>query len=148
MGTGNTISYNGKSTRTTSGSVNTKNTPAISPFFFGVVTYVNTETRAIQFTTLKNNVGPVKTGDAVPSYKDNITLPQLDDVVPLFIGPSFESGMLGESDTSTVYYLNPISNLQELDKNGLIRSNKVSASPDNVNPTNLDYKKASNGFTR
>jgi hypothetical protein len=147
MGTGNTISYNAK-TKPSSGNVGSKNTPNMSPFFYGVVTYVNAETRAIQFTTLKNNIGPVKLGDAVPSYKDNITLPQLDDVVPLFIGPSFESSLLGEQDTSTVYYLNPISNLQELDKNGLVRSSKISASPDSVNPSKMDYKMAQNGFIK
>lgn len=147
MGTGNTISYNTK-TKPSSGNVGSKNTPNMSPFFYGVVTYVNAETRAIQFTTLKNNIGPVKLGDAVPSYKDNITLPQLDDVVPLFIGPSFESSLLGEQDTSTVYYLNPISNLQELDKNGLVRSSKISASPDSVNPSKMDYKMAQNGFIK
>ena len=148
MGTGNTISYNGKNSKITSSNVGTKNTPNMSPFFYGVVTYINAETRAIQFNTLKNNVGPIKVGDAVPSYKDNITLPQLDDVVPLFIGPSFESGMLGEQDTSTVYYLNPISNLQELDKNSLVRSNKISATPDNTNPTDMDYNMAQNGFIK
>lgn len=147
MGTGNTISYNTK-TKPSSGNVGSKNTPNMSPFFYGVVTYVNAETRAIQFTTLKNNIGPVKLGDAVPSYKDNITLPQLDDVVPLFIGPSFESSLLGEQDTSTVYYLNPISNLQELDRNGLVRSSKISASPDSVNPSKMDYKMAQNGFIK
>jgi hypothetical protein len=147
MGTGNTISYNTK-TKINTSNVESKNTPNMSPFFFGIVTYVNPQTRAIQFNTLKNNIGPIKVGNAVPSYKDNITLPQIDDVVPLFIGPNFESGMLGEQDTSTVYYLNPISNLQELDKNGLIRSSKVSASPDSVNVSKLDYKKALNGFTK
>ena len=147
MGTGNTISYN-KKTKPNTSNIGSKNTPNMSPFFFGVVTYVNTQTRAIQFNTLKNNIGPIKVGDAIPSYKDNITLPQIDDVVPLFIGPSFESGILGEQDTSTVYYLNPISNLQELDKNGLVRSSKISASPDSVNPSKLDYKKALNGFTK
>ena len=147
MGTGNTISYN-KKTKPNTSNIGSNNIPNMSPFFFGVVTYVNTQTRAIQFTTLKNNIGSVKLGDAIPSYKDNITLPEIDDVVPLFIGPSMESSLLGEQDTSTVYYLNPISNLQELDKNGLIRSSKISASPDSVNPLKMDYKMALNGFTK
>ena len=147
MGTGNTISYNTK-TKSNVGNVGSKNLPNMSPFFYGVVTYVNPETRAIQFTTLKNNIGPVKLGNAVPSYKENITLPEIDDVVPLFIGPSFESSLIGEQDTSTVYYLNPISNLQELDKNGLIRSSNISATPDSVNPSKLDYKMALNGFIK
>lgn len=146
MGTGATISYGSK--KSTSSGITTHNIPNMSPYFYGVVTYVDPNTRVIQFTTLKNNIGPVKIGDAKPSYKDNITLPQIDDVVPLFIGPSMESSLLGEQDTSTVYYLNPISTLQELDKNSLVRSSNISANPPEVKPSKLDYKLANTGFVK
>lgn len=148
MGTNTTISYGNKSQKSISTSGNSFNTPSISPYFYGVVTFVNTETREVQFNTLKNNIGPIKLGKAKPSYKDNITLPQIDDVIPLFIGPSFESDLLGEQDTSTVYYLNPISNLQELNKNSLIRSSNISAKPSSVVPTIQDYKIANTGFIK
>jgi len=147
MGTGATISYGSKRSNS-SLNASSKNLPTMSPYFYGVVTYVNSSSREIQFNTLKNNVGPIKLGNAKPSYKDNITLPEIDDVVPLFIGPSMESSLLGEQDTSTVYYLNAISTLQELNKNSLIRSSQISATPANINPTKLDYKLANTGFVK
>lgn len=147
MGTGATISYGSKKPTTSSG-VSSQNLPSMSPYFYGVVTYVDPSSRLIQFNTLKNNVGPIKTGDAKPSYKDNITLPEVDDVVPLFIGPGVESSLLGENDTSTVYYLNSISTLQELNKNSLVRSATFSPTPPNVNPNTLDYKLANTGFIK
>ena len=147
MGTGATISYGSKKSTTSSGA-SSQNLPPMSPYFYGVVTYVDPTSREIQFNTLKNNIGVNKVGNAKPSYKDNITLPEVEDVVPLFIGPSMESSLLGEQDTSTVYYLNPISTLQELNKNSLVRSSNISATPPTVNPTKSDYKLANTGFVK
>ncbi len=56
--------------------------------------------------------------------------------------------VLSEQDTSTVYYLNPISTLQELNKNSLVRSSNISATPPTVNPTKLDYELANTGFVK
>jgi hypothetical protein len=111
----------------------------VSPYFYGVVTFVDPETRVIQYDTIENNIGTGKLGNAIPAYKDNITLPQVQDVVPLFTGPSFESGVLGEQYTKTVYYGNPISVLQELSENSLVRSSEFSAVPPEVIPDKENY---------
>lgn len=110
-----------------------------SPYFYGVVTFVDPETRTIQYDIIENNIGTGKLGNAIPAYKDNITLPQIQDVVPLFTGPSFESGVLGEQYTKTVYYGNPISILQELSENSLVRSSEFSAVPPEVIPNKENY---------
>lgn len=121
----------------------TRNT---SPYFYGVVTYVNSETRAIQYDVLENNIGSGRIGEAIPAYKDNITLPQLNDVVPLFNGPTVDSGLLGEQYSKTVYYLDPISNLGDLSENSLVRSTSFSALPPEVAPKTQNYLTSDIGF--
>ena len=88
---------------------------ATSPYFYGVVTGVDNESRRIVFDILSGqNIGPNQVGEAVPFYKDNLTLPQIGDIVPLLNGPSPESGILGEAESRTLFYLPPISVDQEL----------------------------------
>jgi hypothetical protein len=118
-----------------------------SPFFYGVVIFIDPSNRSIQYDVLENNIGTGKIGNAIPSYKDNITLPQINDVVPLFTAPSFESGLIGEQYTKTVYYLNPISNLGELSENGLVRTPEFSFVPAEVAPSQQDYLTSDIGFS-
>lgn len=117
-----------------------------SPYFYGVVTFVDPETRAIQFEILENNIGIGKIGNAIPAYKENITLPQLNDIVPLFTGPNFESAIIGEQYTKTVYYLNPISILQNLSDNSLVRSTELTAIPTEVLVEKENYLASDIGF--
>lgn len=121
-------------------------TKGTSPYFYGVVTYVNPETRAIQYDVLEDNISSGRIGEAIPAYKDNITLPQLNDVVPLFNGPTADSGLLSEQYSKTVYYLDPISNLGDLAENGLVRTTIFSPLPPEVNPDTKNYLTSDIGF--
>ena len=120
---------------------------ATSPYFYGVVTGVDNESRRIVFDILSGqNIGPNQVGEAVPFYKDNLTLPQIGDIVPLLNGPSPESGILGEAESRTLFYLPPISVDQELAQNTIVRTSVLSPSPVNLLPSQDNYLAVNNGF--
>ena len=120
---------------------------ATSPYFYGVVTGVDNESRRIVFDILSGqNIGPNQVGEAVPFYKDNLTLPQIGDIVPLLNGPSPESGILGEAESRTLFYLPPISVDQELAQNTIVRTSVLSPSSVNLLPSQDNYLAANNGF--
>jgi hypothetical protein len=121
-------------------------TKATSPYFYGIVTRVNNESREVFFDILSGqNIGSIKAGSALPFYKDNLTLPQIGDTIPLLNGPSPESGILGEAGSTTLFYLPPISVNQELAQNTIIRTSTLSPIPINF-PSNENYLAVDNGY--
>jgi len=149
MGTKSASSYTKqprKSSIYASSATSAMGNKATSPYFYGVVTRVDNESRRVFFDILSGqNIGPNKIGDALPFYKDNLTLPQVGDTIPLLNGPSPESGILGEADSRTLFYLPPISVNQELAQNTIVRTSVLTPPPANL-PSNENYLAINNGF--
>jgi hypothetical protein len=149
MGTKSASSYNKQPRKPSiyaSSATSAMGNKATSPYFYGVVTRVDNESRRVFFDILSGqNIGPNKIGDALPFYKDNLTLPQVGDTVPLLNGPSPESGILGEANSRTLFYLPPISVDQELAENTIVRTSTISPLPDTVSSFQ-SYLTVNNGF--
>ena len=137
MGTGATISTGG-STKHLSGTINNgesyynKNQ---NPYTYGIVISVNSDDRSIQYRPIIDNLASAKIGNAIPFYKNNTQLPQINEIVPLLKGPDITVGNQSQSYDKAIYYLNSISVQQTVNDNFILENN---------NTNNLDVSK--NGY--
>jgi hypothetical protein len=115
MGRGNTIStgnVGGKRLNNSynQSSINTQKSFPTSPFDYGIVSKFNTEDKSIYFTPLYNNLTLTKPGTALPLFKNGMTSPKENEIVPLLRAPAGSSIISNAAgrEVQSIYYLDPL----------------------------------------
>jgi hypothetical protein len=133
MGRGNTIStgnVGGKRLNNSynQSSINTQKSFPTSPFDYGVVQLFNADDKSIYFTPLYNNLTLTKPGTALPLFKNGMTNPKENEIVPLLRAPAGSSIISNAAgrEVQSVYYLDP------LIIDGNINANVITGPPINL----------------
>lgn len=148
MGKENTISYGDKSIKSNKNNKQSFLPVNQSAISYGIVVSVDAKTKSVVYNTIENNIGSQRLGNAIPLYKNNSTVPQVGDVIPLVRGPQPSTGVLGNMYNKAFYYLDPISIDQELSQNTLTRISTPSGLPSDIDPSVQDYKTTDIGFAK
>lgn len=123
-----------------------KKSPAPS-FTYGLVRDVNPSNKSISYSPIVSNVPTNKIGIAIPLSTNFVKLPEVNNVVRVFVGPDTDSSIANSIGSNTMYYdPNPVCVWKTVDNNKINQSLLQAPKDKASNVTAKDIKKASLGI--
>jgi hypothetical protein len=101
---------------------NTSRNLRATPYDYGIVTFVDSTTKAIFYTPVEDNQSFTKPGQAIPLYPNSTQVPKQGNIVPLLRAPDSNVTTSGQAYSKVTYYLDYIG------FNGTVNDNTVTVS--------------------
>ena len=117
------------------------------PFTYGLVRSINTATKEIVYSPMASNIPSLKIGIAIPMSTNIIKLPEPNNIVKIFVGPSTDASVANAPGANVIYYdPNPVAVWQTTDNNKIDQSTTTTPKAKEISVSAKDIKKATTGI--